>query len=313
MVEHDSVLSPIEQEERRRLFWSIYILDRFVSCSKLRPPIILDADCQIQLPCEETDFREGRLQKTDILINVTTGKEQSTYIPGYFALVVLMACALSRCSRYMLDNRHSSNDVAPWDPKSEYVAIASVLLYYESVSEIGDSLGDVVQQESLKLDGKIDQQKAGHMIFSKVLFHLNHCLLNHPFLLRQRIEATKAKVPTTWLVRALKSGLEHARSLSSIFRDAKNAGCIVSTSFYGYCLLIAGTVHALYTHSDDSNIQRESLEYLVSDLTYLDEVSKYWKNTALIVRSFAHSPHPDLVPMLILSRPGLGTSVLLGL
>ena len=283
MIEPSSSLTTTEQEARRRLFWSVYMLDRFVSCSKQRPPAILDEDCQVQLPCDEIDFREGNHRETTFLVNMTTGNDDLTYKPDHFALVVLMACALGRCARYMLDNHNPNTDLAPWDPKSEFVAISSVLLYFESASEIGSQLSDGLGQDFLRSDGQVDQQKTGHLILSQLLFHLSHCLLNHPFLLRQRAEATKTKVPTTWMKRALRSGVEHARLLSTVFRDAKTAGCIVSTSFYGYCLLVAGTIHALYSHSEEPSMQQESVQYLINDLKSLDEISKYWNNTALIV------------------------------
>jgi hypothetical protein len=183
----------------------------------------------------------------------------------------------------MLDNCRSDEERTPFNPESQYVAITSILLYYESFIDSGSPVDHVVQQSMLKQDGEIDQQMAGHMLLARVLFHLCHCLLNHPFLLRQRVNATKAKTPETWLARSLQAGKEHAGLLTKVFQDAKNTGCTVATSFYGYCLLIAGTIHSFYTHSQDVNIQQESMEHLITDISHLDEIAKYWKNTTLIV------------------------------
>jgi Fungal specific transcription factor domain len=46
-------LSYADQGERRRVFWSVYLFDCLVSCGRGRPPAILDASCQLQLPCDE--------------------------------------------------------------------------------------------------------------------------------------------------------------------------------------------------------------------------------------------------------------------
>lgn len=289
MMEPDPGLSTIDQEERRRLFWSIYLLDRFVSCSKQRPQAIMDIDCQVQLPCNEIDFCEGNPVKTDTLTNLGTGASggRPSYKPGQFALLLLMACVVGRCARYMLDSRHSTEEPAPFSPQSEYVTISSVLLYYESFIDCGKPVDLVIRQSMLKKDGQVDQQMAGHMIMARVLLHLSHCLLNHPFLLRQRVKAGPIKIPTTWLARSLKMGLTHSQLLTKVFRDARNTGCTVATSFYGYCLLIAGTVHVLYTHSQDVVVQQESVEYLHLVTEYLDDIGRYWKNTTLIVSGLA--------------------------
>lgn len=290
MMEPSTDLPVPEQEERRRIFWSTYLLDRFVSCSRHRPPSILDTDCQVQLPSDEVDFRQGVWRKTDTLTNLGTGASgtRSSYTPGQFALLVLMACVLGRCARYMLDNRQAMNEHPPFNPHSDYVTISSVLLYYESYIDAGSSLDDVVRTEMLEKDGLIDQQMVGHMILSRVLFHLCHCLLNHPFLLRQRVDAATSKTPTTWLARSLNAGVQHADLLTAVFCDAKNIGCRVTTSFYGYCLLISGTIHCLNTHSTDKALQERSMEYLKSDISYLDEIARYWKNNTLIVSEFLY-------------------------
>ncbi|KAI1615945.1 fungal-specific transcription factor domain-containing protein [Exophiala viscosa] len=310
MMEPDVNLPPIEQEERRRLFWSIYLLDRFVSCSKQRPPAILDADCQVQLPGDEADFRQGIYKKTDTLTILGTGASSahSSCKPSQFALLVLMVCVLGRCARYMLDNREGTEERAPFNPSSEYVTISSVLLYYESFIDSGNPVDQAVRQGTHKQDLQIDQQMVGHVIFTRVLFHLCHCILNHPFLLRQRVISTPAKTPTTWLARSLETGVEHAGLLTKVFLDAKNSGCMVAGSFYGYCLLISGTIHALYTHSQDSELQQESLENLVCDLGYLDDIAKYWKNTTLIasgLRTFWS--HSAKFSVLLSSKPLLSS------
>jgi hypothetical protein len=283
MMEPDPTLPVAEQEERRRLFWSLYLLDRFVSCSRQRPPAILDVDCQVQLPSNEVSCRRGVIQKTELLGNIGTGNDESAYEPGQFALLVLMGRTLGRCARYMLDSRQANKEMAPWNPQSEYAAINSTLLCYESYLDIGSPLKEYIQRDMLKLDGDVDLEPAGHVIFSRMIFHLCHCLLNHPFLLRMRVDAANAKAPITWYSAALKLGLQHAGRLSSIFGTAKEAGFTASTSFYGYCLLVAGTIHALYTHTDNPDVLLEVMEYLNTDLRHLDDLAKHRNNANLIV------------------------------
>lgn len=283
MTDPSPSLSNVEQEERRRLYWSVYMLDRFVSCSAQRPRSILDEDCQLRLPCGEQSFREGRREPTDTLMHMNTGQGLNTGRPGNFALVVLMGSILGRCARYTLDERQAMTHIAPWIPSSEYTIIHSMMTHFESLSEISSASFDKAVYRNYMLNGKFDQQRIGHFILQQALFHLSHCLLHHPFLLRRNMSKLTAKAPESWLSHALSLGRAHAQSLSSLFIKAKELGCIVSTSFYGYCALISGGIHALFLNSDDKAVQEESMRFLKNDIQYLEEVSRFWKNTGLIV------------------------------
>ncbi|KAK7535935.1 fungal-specific transcription factor domain-containing protein [Phyllosticta citribraziliensis] len=57
----------IEQETKRRTFWSCFILDRFLSSGKYRPQMLNVSDLRIQLPCSERAFLFGEKVKTLML------------------------------------------------------------------------------------------------------------------------------------------------------------------------------------------------------------------------------------------------------
>src|SRR4051812_23224416 len=50
MSDPDPTLPWVIQEERRRTFWSIYLLDKMGTCGRVRPPIFQDHTCMLQLP-----------------------------------------------------------------------------------------------------------------------------------------------------------------------------------------------------------------------------------------------------------------------
>src|SRR5690554_5990729 len=45
-------LTPFESEQRRRLFWVLYMLDKDTALRSGRPPCINDDDCNVELPEE---------------------------------------------------------------------------------------------------------------------------------------------------------------------------------------------------------------------------------------------------------------------
>src|ERR1700709_621108 len=96
MMDVNMNIQPAEQEERRRVFWSLYVLDRIVSCGRARPPAILEASCQLQLPCDEKVWRTGAWQNTNRLDQLSnkTLLNKSNLSP--FGSIVIMAYILSR-------------------------------------------------------------------------------------------------------------------------------------------------------------------------------------------------------------------------
>lgn len=107
----------------------------------------------------------------------------------------MVASALGRCSRYVLDNQNKDgkNPSSPWDSHSEYASTQTIILRLEAHCDMDMEIKQLIERE-MAVDGEIDEQRAGHFILSRALFHLCHCLVNHPFLLRQRSEEAKSKV-----------------------------------------------------------------------------------------------------------------------
>jgi len=57
----------VEQETRRRTFWSCYIMDRYMSSGKYRPQMLNVRDVRLQLPSSERSFLFGERVRTAIL------------------------------------------------------------------------------------------------------------------------------------------------------------------------------------------------------------------------------------------------------
>lgn len=273
-----------EQEEQRRTFWSAYLLDKLISCGRLRPLIILDEDCDVQLPCDELTFRHGESRKTNTLHQLQCWNTELTQRPSPFALTILMASIFGRSTRYAHHNR-SPNDIPPWDTKSEFSAINSSLLLMESYSKPGGmEISDVIPREG---HGEIDRQRAGHVIFAHTLFHLCHCLLNHPFLLHLRLKPFGAKVPDSFFSRAFEIGHDHARLLVDVLYDATEADCPVESSFYAYCVTVAGGIHSLCMHSGQSittaTLTPHESQYFQRSADMLDKLAQLWPHAANMV------------------------------
>jgi hypothetical protein len=277
MMEPDSTMSYADQEERRRVFWSIYILDKLCSCSRARPASIDDAHCRVQLPCDEITFRNGAWKKMPTLDQLLSLRDSVIGHLGSLTLVVLTASILGRCAQHCIhESNRSDSRLPPWDSKSDFATIYTALLQLETQFDMGRSISESLREDCIQ-DGVIDMQLAGPLIFYHALFQTCHSLLYHPFLLYHQFQTRDLKAPPSFLTRALQTSREHARATSQLLRDARDLECNIFYSFIGYCATVSGGVHALFLNDPDVTISQEARDCLQLDISFLEEFSKYWK------------------------------------
>ncbi|KAK5293364.1 hypothetical protein LTR99_009810 [Exophiala xenobiotica] len=257
--EPDPQLPVHEQEERRRTFWSLYLLDVLMSVGPNRPPSFPDEDCTLSLPCHEDSFRDGL---TDgVIPTLTTIIDHDNFSNlqnlDWFPWTILMASALGRLIRYSLKHALVGGHVL-WDPRSKYYGVHKILLQFESHSPCTfGSTGSVLRQ-NLSLDGSLRQSRIGHLIFSQALFHVNHCLLNHPFILYRFFHTYTGPVPLSFAQEALQRCHNHATGLLNLLQEVASFGPLAHPSFYGYCGMAAGVISRLFEHHEDADTCKTS-------------------------------------------------------
>ena len=283
MFEPSQALPFSEQEEYRRTFWSVYLLDRLVTCGRARPPIFSDANITVQLPCSENSFRLSRWEQTEKLEAYMSNRVLQSPHPSPFARVIITAALLSRCSQYVIQAQCGSNDSPPWDAKSDYASINSSLLYLETHIDLQQSVPDIM--DAVTNDGHTDFNSAEPLVVSQVLHHLCYCILNHYFLLRQRLACSSTGLPTSFQMNSLQVGLFHAQELNKVLKSALEAGCMAMSSFLSYGCLMSATVHAVYRHLDIPSVREQAIQDLNFNLSFLQRQAQYWPNAVTMVGS----------------------------
>ncbi|CEJ61031.1 hypothetical protein PMG11_09577 [Penicillium brasilianum] len=305
MLENATYLPYAEQEERRRVFWSVYLLDRLVSCGRGRPPAIVDASCHLQLPSDESIWRSGlwtRTQSLDEMANRTLSMSQRQ---GAFAQVIAIAQILGRIAQYMLQDSNIRSPHPPWDPSSDFAAVESDLLHFEAYLEIQVSVKDVLAPH-ISAEGVVDSQCTGPIIFSRALFHLCYCLLNHPFLMRRRIDTCRNLAPMSFMKRSSDLAWHHAQQMMALIREARKCGCSFHSSSSGYAVTVAGSIIALRTYDSDPQAFEKHQVLLDEALLYLDTVGQHWSNVVtmastlrrMVYNGFLGSSLGDLTQLL---------------
>ena len=285
MLEPPPHLSWAEQEEHRRVFWSIYLLDRLVSCGRGRPPAIVDACCQLQLPCEERFWKASARQPTLTLEQLavpTLRTSQQGEPGGAFAHVIVMARTVGRAAQYMLQELNIYSQYPPWDSASDFANIESDLLHLEPRLSLSQSIESTLAPHITPAD--IQFQSAASHVFSRALFHLCYCLLTHPFLLRRRLEIGQLSAPRSFLARTTDTAWLHAGRMIQLFRDANTHGCAARTHFSAYCIMVAGSIVALHVHAENAERRGTASKLLKEAIAFLKTTARHWRNVETMVR-----------------------------
>jgi hypothetical protein len=287
--EPDPELPLYDQEVRRRIFWSVYLLDVFMSVGPNRPPSLLDEDCTVQLPCHEDLFKEGMPSGPVPTLTEVNDNPWATHQNLHsFAMTVIMASALGRFIRFSLKRTLNRSQVL-WSPYSKYYEVHSILLFHESHSLCTFTpIADVLRQQT-SFNSSISPSKVGHIIFSQALYHLNQALLNHPFILYRFFHNYTAPVPLTFVQDALQRCHTHATNLLELLTGLEQLGSFSHASFFGYCAMAAGVIHRLYEKSSDTLVAETSRRQVREALNFLQREPVRWSHVGhmgTLLRSF---------------------------
>lgn len=279
--EPSTKLSFAEQEEYRRTFWSVYLLDRLVTCGRARPPAFPDSVCSVSLPCLEQAFADNVHERTERLAKYARLGISNPAAPSPFARVVITASVLSKCTQYVIQGADADSPVPPWDAGSEFQKISSDLLYLESQLQFQRPLRDAVDACRSAAPG--EHHSVEPLVLSYAIHHVCHCILNHFCLLRNKLKSYSANPPHSFIRQTLLSGQAHATSLTQLLRDAVEMGCAVRSSFLGYCCLTAAIIHSVNWDAGSSNLQQQSLRDIDFSYQFLERNAAKWPSWGTMV------------------------------
>jgi hypothetical protein len=284
-VEPHPAMPVWEQEEHRRVFWSSYIMDKFVSCCRGRAPSILDVDCTVALPTNDRQPHAGLSAKPPTLAVLKDLPDISACKSlTHFSLLVLVASTLGRIVKYNLQ-QSSTKSYPPWDFRSDFAKISTILLSFETLLSVGDlNIANSIQDKSGTYDG-FDNPLVNHFIWSRGLYHLSGCLLYHPFFLYRHLQHYRDSFPRSFTRASIRHCQEHAENLTNILQVILEKNCCARGSFLGYFAVVAGSVHRLYEHSTDLNEQARAQRQMQSCLDFLEQGPVCWGNFPRMVSS----------------------------
>ncbi|KAK0651579.1 fungal-specific transcription factor domain-containing protein [Cercophora newfieldiana] len=270
----NSRVTPVERELRRRLFWSCFLLDKFMACGSKRPSLVADNTVLLRLPCWAPNsvsmpidgefFQSG----SNLQYLQSTGRRNQ----GSSGMLIDICRILGTTNRYLAAGGVKGDSHFPWHSLSNLSKIRQDLDIWAS------GTADVFSS----LDALFGQPDSTVLVLSKLIYHLVHCLIYRPFLPIDLSELSGSGQHQSWQIEATNMCFLHANAIAELVELGKQAASIEWPAFVGYCICTAGTVHihgAHYTRNGNAgemSVFSSSADFLSREMQQLSELRYAW-------------------------------------
>jgi hypothetical protein len=237
LAEPSDMLSPIEREEHRRVFWAMYMLDRIAGTGRSLVQSIRDEEVEVQLPMDEESFAKGIAKATAPLIPIDEDENDQPEDLGIVAYLVRILSIWGRVVKYVIQGKVSQGQrstTQPWHPGSDFAAIEAQLLQFESnFPKQHRYTPETLRQRVI---GDEARYYAAPWLIMQFIYHASYCLLHHPVFPTLRLQHIWKKIPGAFLQRSSDMRLVHSRWIVRFLRDAEACGYELMSPFMGFCV-----------------------------------------------------------------------------
>jgi hypothetical protein len=273
-MEPHARVTGVERELRRRLFWTCYLLDRFMACGSRRPSLIADKTVLLKLPCwvpgPSTMSVEGDFFQSGSNLQYLQGNGKKSQ--GSTGMLIDISRILGITNRYLAAGGVKGDSHFPWHSLSNLSKIRQDLDIWASGTE------DVFSS----LDTLFGQVDSTVLVLSKLVYHLIHCLVYRPFLPIDLAELAGTGQHQSWQIEATNMCFLHANAIAELVELGKQTTTIEWPAFVGYCICTAGTVHIHGAHyskvgmGGELSVFSSSAEFLSREMQQLSELRYAW-------------------------------------
>ncbi|KAL4862703.1 hypothetical protein BDV12DRAFT_178457 [Aspergillus spectabilis] len=240
-----------EKEERRRVFWMTFAVDRYASIGTGWPTCIDERDIMTNLPSSEEAFVNGKAEKTARLSDVLMGEDLSTLSP--FASVAFVSCLLGRNLTHLhrpepQDNDNDLNGVF-WQRHRSH---DNILLHFA-----------LSMPSHLRLPAGMAD---ANVLFCNLAVHTSTICLHQAAIFK----AEKNSMPEQIILESKRRCIVAADQISSIMKMVSSMDMSKMNPFVSFCVYVAARVFVQYLKfRPDDMAARSSLQFVFAVLDAL--------------------------------------------
>ncbi|KAJ0332413.1 hypothetical protein COL5a_002127 [Colletotrichum fioriniae] len=220
---------------RRRLFWTCYVMNVFVSTWLERPSLIDDALVKTTMQSSRQASPAGWPPNNECSLTVECepASERVDNADNGLQKLVRVAHILSDANRYLLVT----------DPTTQ----AGCAHRHKIRHDLDLWAADISRNpEYLYQDPR--GTEANTMLECQIIYHLVHCLIYRPLLPLHLSEPTDALMKQHWVAEATEVAFRHATAIIELINHAMQTKFLELPAFISFCIFTAGTIHVHGMH-----------------------------------------------------------------
>ncbi|KAL4814869.1 fungal-specific transcription factor domain-containing protein [Aspergillus spinulosporus] len=233
-----------EKEERRRVFWMAFNVDRYASVGTGWPTCIDERDIMTNLPASEEAFINGKPEKTPRLSDVLAGSDLEEL--SAFASVAFVSCLLGRNLTHLhrpepQDNDNDLNGIF-WQRHRSH---DNILLQFA-----------LSMPSHLRLPAGIADP---NVLFCNLAVHTSTICLHQAAIFK----AEKNGMPNQIILESKRRCIVAADQISSIMKMVSSMDMTKMNPFISFCVYVAARVFVQYLKfRPDDTAARSSLQFV---------------------------------------------------
>ncbi|KAF2709368.1 hypothetical protein K504DRAFT_431849 [Pleomassaria siparia CBS 279.74] len=269
-------LSLQEKEERRRCFWSLFMLKRLHGADFM----VLDFSADDNFPWYPETTSNPHAQSAEIS-RIAQSDSDHTLDKGIMAYAIQQTEVWFKITRYAW-RRGKPSSVPPWSSKSEYSTIIAQLMDLETRMPYKYRFkpASFSQQPIEHLNAHRDYW--GPWLFVQFLYHTNLCLLNHPLLMSLRLRNFKCVIPEIFLQHTSDLISSHSSWIINFIDMLDAKGFKATDPFLGHCVAIVATIYLQESFVDNSARREEKQRYFHKCVGFISRLGEQWPHVGRI-------------------------------
>ncbi|TVY27038.1 hypothetical protein LHYA1_G004755 [Lachnellula hyalina] len=269
-------LSPQYKEERRRCFWSLFLLKRLHGADFM----VLDFSADDNFPWYPETTSNPQTQPVEASSSVEIDPEVLTD-KGIVAYAIQQSEVWFKTTRYAW-RRGKPSSLPPWSAQSEYSTVLAQLMDFETRMPYTYRFkpAKFSQQPLEHLNANRDYW--GPWLFVQFLYHTNLCLLNHPLLLSLRLRNFKCVIPEIFLQHTSDLISSHASWIINFIDMLEGKQFKVTDPFLGHCVAIVATIYLQESFVDDLARRKDKQDCFDKCLRFIRGFGAQWPHVGRI-------------------------------
>lgn len=266
-------------EERRRVFWSIHLLNQQYAPHNMQLNMLRDIHNPKYMAVNIDSPRQMALKPP------ATPQENDPFTlrAGIWAYMVQLSSLWSEVQHYV--SHCGSGDLTPpWSVDSGYSIIGAHMMNMETDFPTSHRYDSVRFHEQSR--DRLNQNRGywSPWLYLQFTYHAVHSVLNHPFLYSWRPQQpTQLAVPNTFWRTSSELALIHSTWTARLIDMITEKEYQISDPFLAHAVAIAATIHIYYCRAADTAVRESAQRKLETCTRFLSVLATKWPRCQAIV------------------------------